>query len=211
VFAFSTKKAGLGPGRYSKSFAPVCWKAKLGKIELVLDFCSRGGFNGLGDDGFAPERPSKIPSQGYSQMQEEMNSKLQYGIVNFERRRSPRFSVDLPIEYSCLDSCSRITGRTGNASDGGLMLFLGEPVGVGANLRIRVFFPSEANLNSIEVRAEVVWSEIAFGKEKDHRCGVRFTEIASEDLSKLKSFLDHLSTIRPVFRIPSDLQRHSKP
>jgi len=31
-------------------------------------------------------------------MQEEKNSKLQYGIVNFERRRSPRFSVDLPIE-----------------------------------------------------------------------------------------------------------------
>ena len=91
------------------------------------------------------------------------------------------------------------------------MLFLGEPVEAGANLRIKVFFPSEAKLNSIEVLAEVVWTEIAFGKEKDHRCGVRFVEIASEDLSKLKSFLDHLSTIRPAFRLPSDLQRDFKP
>jgi len=143
--------------------------------------------------------------------EEEKNSKLQYGIVNFERRRSPRFSVDLPIEYSCLDSSSRNTGRTGNASDGGLMLFLGDPVEVGVNLRIRVFFPSEARLDSIEVLAEVVWTEIAFGKEKDHRCGVRFVEIASEELSKLKSFLDHLSTIRPAFRVPSDVQRNFKP
>jgi len=154
----------------------------------------------------------RIPTQGYLKMgEEEKDSKLQYGIVNFERRRSPRFSVDLPIEYSCLDSSSRNTGRTGNASDGGLMLFLGDPVEVGVNLRIRVFFPSEARLDSIEVLAEVVWTEIAFGKEKDHRCGVRFVEIASEELSKLKSFLDHLSTIRPAFRVPSDVQRNFKP
>ena len=145
-------------------------------------------------------------------MEEERKEfKTQYGIVNFERRRSPRFSVDLPIEYSCLDSTSKNTGRTGNASDGGLMLFLGEPIEVGMELRIRVFFPSETKLDSIEVLAEVVWSEIAFGKEKDHRCGVRFIEIASEDLSKLKSFLDRLSTIRPAFRVPSNIHQDFKP
>jgi c-di-GMP-binding flagellar brake protein YcgR len=143
--------------------------------------------------------------------EEGKESKFQYGIVNFERRRSPRFSVDLPIEYSCLDSSGKNNGRTGNASDGGLMLFLGEPVEVGVNLRIKVFFPSEAKLDFIEILAEVVWIEIAFGKEKDHRCGVRFIELASEDLSKLKSFLDRLSTIRPSFRVPSNLQRDFKP
>jgi c-di-GMP-binding flagellar brake protein YcgR len=131
-------------------------------------------------------------------------SKPQYGIVNFERRRSPRFSVDLPIEYSRVDFSRKNNGRTGNASDGGLMLFLGEPVEVGVDLRIKVFFPSEPKLDSIEVQAQVVWTEMAFGKEKDHRCGVRFMDIASEDLSKLKNFLDHLSTIRPSFRIPSN-------
>jgi len=178
----------------------------------LLDFCTGGGFNDFGDDRFTPERPAKFPIQGCSQMgEEEKDSKLQYGIANFERRRSPRFSVDLPIEYSCLDSSSKNTGRTGNASDGGLMLFLDEPAEVGRNLRIRVFFPSESKLDSIEVLAEVVWTEIAFGKEKDHRCGVRFVEISSENLGKLKSFLDHLSTIRPVFRVPSDLQRKFKP
>jgi c-di-GMP-binding flagellar brake protein YcgR len=138
-------------------------------------------------------------------------SKPQYGIVNFERRRSPRFSVDLPIEYSRVDFSRKNNGRTGNASDGGLMLFLGEPVEVGVDLRIKVFFPSEPKLDSIEVQAQVVWTEMAFGKEKDHRCGVRFMDIASEDLRKLKNFLDHLSTIRPSFRIPSNSLWDFKP
>jgi c-di-GMP-binding flagellar brake protein YcgR len=138
-------------------------------------------------------------------------SKSQYGIVNFERRRSPRFSVDLPIEYSRVESSRKNNGHTGNASDGGLMLFLGEPVEAGMDLRIRVFFPSETKLESIEVLAQVVWTEIAFGKEKDHRCGVRFMDISSEDLSKLKNFLDGLSTIRPPFRIPSSSHRDFRP
>ncbi len=149
--------------------------------------------------------------QGHALMSEKgKESKPQYGIVNFERRRSPRFSVDLPIEYSRVDSSRRNTGRTGNASDGGLMLFLGEPVEVGADLHIKVFFSSEPKLDSIEVLAQVVWTEIPFGKEKDHRCGVRFTDIASEDLNKLKNFLDRLSTIRPPSRIPPSSQQDSK-
>lgn len=150
--------------------------------------------------------------QSYAVMSEEgKESKSQYGIVNFERRRSPRFSVDLPIEYSQVDSSRKNNGRTGNASDGGLMLFLSEPVEAGMDLRIKLFFPAEAKLDSIEVLAQVVWTEMAFGKEKDHRCGVRFLEIASEDLSKLKNFLERLSTIRPSFRIPFNSQGDSKP
>jgi c-di-GMP-binding flagellar brake protein YcgR len=143
--------------------------------------------------------------------EEEKEPKTQYGIVNFERRRSPRFSVDLPIEYSCVDSSGKSSGRTGNASVGGLMLFLGEDLKVGREVRIKIFFPSESQLDSIEVLAEVVWTEIAFGKEKDHRCGVRFIHIATEDLTKLKTFLDRLSTIRPSFRVPPNLQQESKP
>ncbi len=143
--------------------------------------------------------------------EEEKGPKTQYGIVNFERRRSPRFSVDLPIEYSCVDSCGKSTGRTGNASVGGLMLFLGEAMEVGREVRIKIFFPSESQLDSIEVLAEVVWTEIAFGKERDYRCGVRFIHIATEDLSKLKTFLDRLSTIRPSFRVPPNLQQEFKP
>ena len=127
--------------------------------------------------------------------------KPQYGIVNFERRRSPRFSVDLPIEYSRIEDSENNPARAGNASEGGLMLFLGQKLEVGQELRIRIFFHSEPRLHSIEVNGKVAWTEISFAKEGDYRCGVQFTQIALEDLAQLRQFLDQLSTIQPPRRI----------
>ena len=132
---------------------------------------------------------------------ESQQKKPQFGLVNFERRRSPRFSVDLPIEYSLLDSPEKNRGLAENASQGGLMLFLGQQLEVGQGLRIKIFFHSDPLLHSIEVVAKVVWTELPFGKEGDHRCGVRFAGIPPNDLAKLKSFLDHLSTIQAPRRI----------
>lgn len=127
--------------------------------------------------------------------------KPQYGIVNFERRRSPRFSVDLPIEYSRIEADEKNPARTGNASEGGLMLFLGQKLEVGQDLRIKIFFHSEPRLHSLEVKGKVAWTEIAFAKEGDYRCGVQFTQITPEDLVQLRHFLDQLSTIQPPRRI----------
>ena len=132
---------------------------------------------------------------------ERKEPKPQYGIVNFERRRNPRFSVDLPIEYSRIEAAEKNQGRTGNASEGGLMLFLGQKLEVGQDLRIKIFFHSEPRLHSVEVKGKVAWTEIAFAKEGDYRCGVQFTQIAPEDLVKLRQFLDQLSTIQPPRRI----------
>ena len=132
--------------------------------------------------------------------------KPQYGLVNFERRRSPRFSVDLPIEYSLLDSSEKNRGLAENASEGGLMLFLGQKLEVGQDLRIKIFFHSDPLLQSIEVIARVVWTELAFGKEGDCRCGVKFQDIPLDGLAKLRTFLDHLSTIQTPRRILSGPQ-----
>lgn len=127
--------------------------------------------------------------------------KPQYGLVNFERRRSPRFSVDLPIEYSRIEAAEKNPGRTGNASEGGLMLFLGQKLEVGQDLRIKIFFHSEPRLHSIEMTGKVAWTEIPFTKEGDYRCGVQFTQIAPEDLAQFRQFLDQLSMIQPPRRI----------
>jgi c-di-GMP-binding flagellar brake protein YcgR len=134
---------------------------------------------------------------------EGKEDRAQFGIANFERRKSPRFSMDLPVEYSPVDSGSRLvgTGRTGNASEGGLMLYLPGELKVGQSLRIKLYFTSDPGLDSIEVLAEVVWVEFPFAKEGDHRYGVRFLEISPEDLSRLKNFLDNLAQIKPPLRI----------
>ena len=138
---------------------------------------------------------------------ESLQKKPLYGIVNFERRRSPRFSVDLPIEYSLIDSPENNRGLVENASEGGLMLFLGQQLEIDQGLKIKIFFHSDPLLHCIEAVAKVVWTELPFGKEGDHRCGVQFTEIPSDDLAKLKSFLDHLSAMqapRLIVPVPQD-------
>lgn len=132
--------------------------------------------------------------------EEEKKTKPQFGIVNFERRRSPRFSVDLPIEFSRVDSPVKGAGRAGNASDGGLMFYLPEKVEVGQFLRVKLFFASEPRLDSIEVLGQVVWMEFPFNKEGDHRCGVRFMDISPEDLDRLKGFLDSLALVKAPLR-----------
>ena len=127
-------------------------------------------------------------------MTEEQETKFHAGVVNLERRRHPRFSIDLPIEYQLIPSAISHKGRALNASEGGLLVYLPQPIEIGQHLGIKVFFVSGSHLNSIEVMGEVVWMDIHLGKEwGDYRCGVKFTDISIDDLNKLKDFLKSLS------------------
>jgi c-di-GMP-binding flagellar brake protein YcgR len=124
---------------------------------------------------------------------EEKGTKSRYGTVNFEKRKHPRFSVDLPVEYSQADLFGD-QGRAMNASEGGLLLYLPEQIGIGNHLRLKLFFTMGSELNAIETLVEVVWVDVHLGKDwGDHRTGVRFVEISAEDMDKLKSFLRSLS------------------
>ena len=125
---------------------------------------------------------------------EEKERKFHYGIVNFERRKHPRFNIDLPIEYSFLPSSVSQTGRALNASEGGLLVYLTQGVEINQLLQLKLFFPSGSELNRVELIAEVVWKDIHLGKDwGDYRCGLRFVDISPEVLDKLKKFLRSLS------------------
>jgi len=54
--------------------------------------------------------------------EEEEETKPCYGTLNFEKRRYPRFSVDLPVEYTRKDLVFK-QGRVINASEGGLLVY----------------------------------------------------------------------------------------
>ncbi|HUL22626.1 MAG TPA: PilZ domain-containing protein [Thermodesulfobacteriota bacterium] len=123
---------------------------------------------------------------------EEKGIKSHYGTVNFEKRKHPRFSVDLPVEYSRVDVSEG--GRAKNASEGGLLLYLPERIGRGNHLRLKLFFTMGSELTAIETLVEVAWMDIHVGKTwGDYRTGVRFVEISTEDMGKLKTFLKSLS------------------
>lgn len=125
---------------------------------------------------------------------EEKAAKLRYGIVNFERRKYPRFSIDLPIEYSQTDSSLGHPGRTANISEGGLLIYLPERVELGQRLRLKLFFASiSESLYTMEVLVEVVWRSSASGEfGKNYPCGVKFIDVRLMDMNKLERFLESL-------------------
>ena len=81
------------------------------------------------------------------------------------------------------------------------MLYLRDQMETGQNLKIRLFFPSDLELDCIEVMARVAWQEIVFGDPNEIRCGVEFIEISAEDLGRLRQFLDHLVDLKRPLRI----------
>jgi len=120
-------------------------------------------------------------------------TKPRYGTVNFEKRKHPRFSVDLPVEYGRADVSIK-KGHVTNASEGGLLLYLSEQIEIGNYLRLKLFFTMGSELHAVETMVEVVWVDIYLGDDcGDYRTGVRFVEISTEDMSKLRKFLKSLS------------------
>jgi hypothetical protein len=125
---------------------------------------------------------------------EEENIKPHIGIANIERRTHPRFNVDLPIEYHLVQSPVLGAGRAVNASEGGLLIYLREKIEIGQFLRMKLFFTYGANLHAIELLSEVVWKDVYPGREGgDYRYGIRFADIAPENLEKLRVFFRSLS------------------
>ena len=125
---------------------------------------------------------------------EEKGTKPRYGTVNFEKRRHPRFSVDLPVEYGRADVSGK-QGNATNASEGGLLLCLPEQIEIGNDLTLKIFFTVGSDLHTVGALVEVVWTDIHLGEDwGDYRTGVRFVEISTEDMTKLKKFLRNLSS-----------------
>jgi c-di-GMP-binding flagellar brake protein YcgR len=122
-------------------------------------------------------------------------TKPRYGIINFEKRKYPRFSIDLPMEYSRTDSLAH-PGQAANISEGGLLIYLPERVESGQRLRLRLFFASiSESLHTMEVLAEVVWRSSEPGElGKNYSCGVKFIDARPMDMNKLKTFLDSLKS-----------------
>ena len=123
---------------------------------------------------------------------EEKQPKPRYGTVNFEKRGPPRFNVDLPIEYFRTDSLVQ-HGRAVNVSEGGLLIYLPEPMKIGQRLRMKIFFPLGSEIISIDAVTEVVWLDIHLGEGwGDYRTGIAFVDLSLENLNKLKDFLRSL-------------------
>ncbi len=115
------------------------------------------------------------------------------GFVNFEMRRHPRRSVDLPIECSRVNSPVSYTGQAINVSEGGLMVYLFEKVEIGQHLKLTLFVGSGSSLDTIDMITQVVWIDIGSSRAmEEYRVGVMIVDISSKDRLKLKDLLESL-------------------
>jgi hypothetical protein len=129
---------------------------------------------------------------------EEKEIKLRFGVVNFERRKSPRFSLDLPIEYYQVESSLSRTGRAVNASEGGLLVYLSEKIELGQFLRLKLFIAPDVDLRTLEMVAQVVWIDMHLWQGSgdsrgEYRSGLKIVDISPENMNSLKSLLQNLA------------------
>jgi c-di-GMP-binding flagellar brake protein YcgR len=111
--------------------------------------------------------------------------------LNLERRKHPRFNVDLPVKYNSRSKLFSKYGRAVNASEGGLLVRLPEEMAVGQRIALRLFYHSRSELNIIAPSVEVVWTGIHLKNDFtwDYRTGVRFVDVPPKDMMKLRNFL----------------------
>jgi c-di-GMP-binding flagellar brake protein YcgR len=122
--------------------------------------------------------------------------KSKEGIFIVERRKDPRFAVELPMDYS-IESVDRYGGVAANASKGGLLVYLPEAIVVGTSLKIEILFAKESELNSIRAIAKVVWSDLAPREILgEYRYGLEFESFVEGDLQKLKRLLKEVGETR---------------
>jgi len=128
-------------------------------------------------------------------VKEEKESKLQVGAVHHERRKHPRFAVDLPIEYSHVSSPFIQVGRAINVSEGGLLVSLPEKMVIGRRLKVKLLTDPDPGSKPIEAVTEVVWVDAHTERRQEHfRCGLKLVETSPEDLRRLKHLLKDLSS-----------------
>jgi|GEM_PF-448930 hypothetical protein len=111
--------------------------------------------------------------------------------VNLKRRKHPRFLLDLAAEYWPVNSSKSRLGRTGDISEGGVLLYLPEKIAVGQNIGMKIFIDTGFESKTIEAIGKAVWYDSHVGK-KDyyHRSGVEFVDISAENMDELKNMLN---------------------
>ena len=113
-----------------------------------------------------------------------------------EKRKSPRFSMDFPLEYRFLNVPNAYGGIVVDGSEIGLRIHSVKNMSVGMRLNITVIFPKEFQMANFEVVAEIIWKETYSTDSWDgYRYGLKFVMIKEDDLLKLKKLLSEQSRI----------------
>jgi hypothetical protein len=107
-----------------------------------------------------------------------------------EKRKSPRFCMDFPLEYRVLDAPDAYGGIVVDGSEIGLRIHSIKNMPVGTRLNIAVMFPQEFQMTNFEVTAEIIWKDIYVTENwNGFQYGLKFVLIREDDLRTLRQLL----------------------
>ena len=112
------------------------------------------------------------------------------GILSIEKRKYPRFSVELPLNYTRAENKDILGGMVANASEGGLLVYLPERIEIGGLLKIEIFYVRGLELDTIKAVGKVVWCDLGARESwGEHRYGLQFQYIEEKDFGRLTDLL----------------------
>lgn len=107
-----------------------------------------------------------------------------------DRRKHPRVSMDLPLEYLANHESRARGGIVVDASESGFLIYSTQDIPVGTDLKIAVLFPKGYELANFEVFGKIIWKKVEVGaRASTYQYGLKFVQILEEDYSKLKRLL----------------------
>jgi len=114
---------------------------------------------------------------------------VEESLNNRERRRYPRFLIDLPLEYRDMDDSHARGGIVVNASETGFLMESGKDIPIGTELSIAVLYLNRFELANFKVTGKIVWKE-PYSKEdwkgdpywKGYQYGLEFTLTLQKNL-----------------------------
>ncbi len=106
----------------------------------------------------------------------------------YERRKHPRFLVNLPIEYRRTNDSIMRPGHTVNFSEEGLMVCVSKQMDIGEELEMKIYFCLPSRLITIAAMVKIEWEDTDPGD--GYRIGLSFVNISLADKEKLKGFLN---------------------
>jgi c-di-GMP-binding flagellar brake protein YcgR len=131
----------------------------------------------------------------------ESNLPQKKGVVAIERRKHPRFNLELPLDYFRIEEKENYGGIVANASELGILVYLPEKMEIGTTLRIEIFYAKGVTLDTIKAVTKVVWADLPARKTwGERRYGLQFLSIDKQNLSKLKNLLKDVGKAKNLKR-----------
>lgn len=109
-----------------------------------------------------------------------------------KKRRHIRLSLRLPMEYSFPESSRHRLAYTVDLCEGGLLMYTPEKLEIGQNLRVKFYYDSAAGLDCVQALGEVIRVDRLEKSGKGYRCAVRFVDLSSDILKKLRKIFKEL-------------------